>query len=268
MTGEPTPRSQPKEMPVLFVGHGNPMNAIEDNEFSRAWKQMAQEIPTPKAILCVSAHWLTEGTGVTAMSHPRTIHDFGGFPPELFAQEYPAPGAPELARRTKEMVTSTEIVLDEEWGLDHGAWTVLKHMFPAATIPTCQLSIDYYKPPETHYALGAELRGLRSEGVLILGSGNIVHNLGMIAFEDRAYDWATWFDSTIERLLRARDDEAIVNYSRLGRSARLAVPTPDHYYPLLYALGATGREEPIAFYAERVTLGSISMRALRIGTGS
>ncbi|MFC2037534.1 4,5-DOPA dioxygenase extradiol [Chloroflexota bacterium] len=254
-----------KEMPVLFMGHGSPMNAIEDNEFSQAWKQIGQEIPTPRAILCISAHWLTQGTAVTAMARPRTIHDFGGFPPELYAQQYPAPGAPEHARLTRELVSTTQITLDDDWGLDHGTWSVLMHLFPQATIPTYQLSIDYHKPPLYHYDLASELKPLRSQGVLIFGSGNIVHNLRLARFEESAYDWATAFDGTIERLLLARDDDALVDYPRLGDTANLAVPTPDHYYPLLYALGATARQEAITFYAERVTYGAISMRSAKIG---
>jgi 4,5-DOPA dioxygenase extradiol len=253
------------KMPVLFVGHGSPTNAIEENEFSRAWADMAGTIPRPKAILCVSAHWETNGTFVTAASLPATIHDFHGFPRPLHEVSYPAPGLPDLARRVGETVRGANVRLDPDRGLDHGAWSVLRRMFPEADIPVLQLSLDRAKVPAFHYELGKELAGLRREGVLIVGSGNIVHNLGMIAWEDTAYDWAVAFDETVKQWILSGDHDAIVQYPDLGRAARLSVPTNEHFLPLLYVLALQERGEEIRFFADRVTLGSISMRSLRIG---
>ena len=224
-------------MPVLFIGHGSPMNAIEDSEFSRAWAEAARSLPEPQAILCVSAHWETDGTHVTAMEQPKTIHDFYGFPPALFEKNYPAPGSPGLARMTQEMLHESGVELDVDWGLDHGAWAVLCRMFPKADIPVIQLSLDQRKEPAFHYELGRELRGLRKKGVLIIGSGNMVHNLREMAWEDTAYDWTLEFDARMKDLILSGDHKAIIHYSKLGRSARLAVPTPEHYLPLHGPLG-------------------------------
>ena len=253
------------KMPALFVGHGSPMNAIEDNEFSSAWTDTGRALPTPTAILCISAHWETAGTCVTAMASPRTIHDFYGFPRALHELRYPAPGSPSLAQRVRASVRTTEVRLDHDWGLDHGAWSVLCRMFPAAGIPVIQLSLDRTKTAAFHYALGRELRTLRSEGVLILGSGNIVHNLGRIRWQDAAYDWAAEFDERIKGLILSRDHDAVVRYDQLGRTAQLAVPTNEHFLPLLYILGLQEDHDTVRFFAEKVTLGSISMRSLRIG---
>jgi 4,5-DOPA dioxygenase extradiol len=252
-------------MLALFIGHGNPMNAIEDTEFSRAWAEVALSLPKPKALLCVSAHWETAGTRVTAMEQPKTIHDFYGFPPALFEKRYPAPGSPDLARMVQGLVRTAAIELDSDWGLDHGEWSVLCRMFPDADVPVIQLSLDQRKIPASHYELGRELRGLRKKGVLILGSGNIAHNLREMAWEDSAYDWALEFDARIKGLILSGDHEAIIGYSKLGRSAHLAVPTPEHYLPLLYVLGTQDDSDGVAFFADKVTLGSMSMRSVKIG---
>ena len=252
-------------MPVLFIGHGNPMNAIEDTEFSRAWADAARSLPKPKAVLCVSAHWETKGTRVTAMEQPKTIHDFYGFPPALFEKRYPAPGCPDLARTVQGMVRSETVERDLDWGLDHGAWAVLCRMFPKADIPVLQLSLDRRKEPAFHYELGRELRGLRKKGVLIIGSGNMVHNLREMAWEDTAYDLALEFDAQMKGLILSGDHKAVIHYSKLGRSARLAVPTAEHYLPLLYVLAAQDKEDSVGFFADKVTLGSMSMRSVRIG---
>jgi 4,5-DOPA dioxygenase extradiol len=252
-------------MPALFIGHGNPMNAIENNEFSRAWAEVARSLPKPKAVLCVSAHWETEGTRVTAMEKPKTIHDFYGFPPALFEKRYPALGSPELARITQKMMREAHVELDSEWGLDHGAWSVLCQMYPKADVPVVQLSLDQRKQPARHYEVGRELRGLRKKGVLIIGSGNVVHNLREITWEDTAFDWALEFDAKMKDLILAGDHKAIVDYSKLGRSARLAVPTAEHYLPLLYVLGAQDKADIVRFFAEKVTMGSMSMRSVKLG---
>jgi len=254
-------------MPALFVGHGSPMNAIEDNEFCQAWIEAGRSLPRPQAILCVSAHWETSGTQVTAMEQPRTIHDFGGFPPALYAQQYPAPGSPALARLVQETVKDVRIDLDASWGLDHGAWSVLIRMFPQADIPVVQLSLDTTQPPAFHYALGQALRPLRNRGILIVGSGNVVHNLRAARLDDEhgAYDWAREFDATARRLIVARDHQALVNYERLGPSARLAIPTHEHYLPLLYVLSLQEPGDEVSFFAERIVYYALSMRSLRIG---
>ena len=252
-------------LPVLFIGHGSPMNAIEETEFSRAWADLALRLPRPRAVLCVSAHWETRGTRVTAMARPRTIHDFHGFPPELHARQYPAPGSPETAQLTRETVRQTEVQPDVEWGLDHGAWAVLARMYPQADVPVVQLSLDQGKTPEAHYALGRELQSLRDRGVLIVGSGNIVHNLRRMVWEEEAFDWAVEFDEAVRARLLARDHAALVQPGRLGRAASLAVPTPEHYLPLLYVAAAAVAAEPLEFFAERVMFGSISMRGVAFG---
>ena len=254
-----------QKMPVLFVGHGNPMNALEDNEFSRAWTEVGKALPRPHAILCISAHWETSGTQVTGMKQPKTIHDFGGFPRELYAMRYPAPGSPELAQLTQETVQRAPVRVDQTWGLDHGTWSVLCRMFPEADIPVVQLSLDRSQKPEFHYTLGNELHALRNKGVLIIGSGNIVHNLGRAVFDqDGAYDWAIEFDETVKQLVLSGNHDSITHYQNLGLAARLSIPTNEHYLPLLYILALQDKNEQVRFFADRVTMGSLSMRSLWI----
>lgn len=255
-----------KAMPVMFIGHGNPMNGISDNAFTRALSQMGQQLPDkPRAILVISAHWLTKGTHVLVAPQPQTIHDFGGFPEALYDVQYPAPGAPALARETKELITSAKVVEDDHWGLDHGAWTVLKHMYPLADIPVYQLSIDYHQPPEYHFKLAAELQALRHKGVLIMGSGNIVHNLRQVVFADNAkpFDWAISFDNLVKEKLEQKAFNDLVNYHTLGTVAQLSIPTNDHYLPMLYTLGLVNKNEEIQFTYEEIQNGSISMRCFR-----
>ncbi len=258
------------KMPVLFIGHGSPMNGIEDTDFSRRWRDMAREIPRPKAVLVVSAHWLTGGTHVTAMEHPKTIHDFGGFPQELYDVRYDAPGDPELALETRKLITSTSVGLDHDWGLDHGTWTVVRHMYPDADIPVLQLSIDYKQPPQYHYDLAAQLGALRRKGVLIIGSGNMVHNLRMVAWDrmsdpEYGYEWALEMNETFKQKIASRDHRSLIAYDSLGASARLAIPTPDHYYPLLYTLGLQEKSDEISFFNDRAVAGSLTMTSVRIG---
>jgi 4,5-DOPA dioxygenase extradiol len=261
-----TDREAHTHMPVLFVGHGNPMNAIESNAYSHAWEEMGGRVPKPKAILCVSAHWETNGTSVTAMQSPGTIHDFYGFPPELFAVEYGAPGSPELAKRIRELCHSTSVKLDESWGLDHGTWSVLCRMFPAADIPVVQLSLDRDKTPAAHYALGKELAPLRSEGILILGSGNIVHNLRLLNWEGGAFDWAVEFDGMIAGMIRDRDHNGILELLKRREEIRQAIPTSEHFLPLVYCLELQEQEDTVSFFTEEVAMGSLSMRSLHIGS--
>ena len=261
---------QEQLMPVLFVGHGSPMNGIEDTTFSRRWTAMAKEIPTPKAVLVVSAHWFTNGTKITAMDFPKTIHDFGGFPKELFAVQYPAPGNAVLAKETVELIHSAKVELNHDWGLDHGTWTVVRHMYPEATIPVLQLSIDYTKAPQYHYDLAAEIYSLRKKGVLIIGSGNMVHNLGMVAWdklkeEEYAYDWAAKMNNKFKELIQAGDHKPLINYSSLGREAMLSIPTPEHYLPLLYTLGLKGSKDNISFFNDKAVGGSLTMTSVKIG---
>ncbi len=258
--------SSDQKMPVLFVGHGSPMNAIEDNEYSRTWADMGRALPKPNAILCISAHWETRGTLITGMEHPPTIHDFGGFPQELFEKQYPAPGSPALAQLTQETVHITKVSPDSQWGLDHGTWSILVKMFPDASIPVVQLSLDRTQGPAYHYALGKELRALRNRGILIIGSGNIVHSFRGFTLQDIAYDWATEFDATIKHLIEDGDHNSIIEYQRLGKAALLSVPTNEHYLPLLYTLSLQEQQEPVRFYNEKVTLGTMSMRSLWIGS--
>lgn len=252
-------------MPVLFVGHGNPMNAIEENEFSQAWSAAGKSLPTPKAILCVSAHWETAGSKVTAMEKPRTIHDFYGFPHELFEVDYPAAGSPDLAQTVRRVITLAEIKPDLAWGLDHGTWSVLRRMFPLADVPVVQLSLDRTKPFEYHYQLGNQLKELREEGVLIMGSGNLVHNLRTVVFEDVAFDWALDYDRKVSQWILEDDHEPIIHYEKQGQSAMLSVNSGEHYLPLLYSLGLKEPGEPVSFFADKVWGGSISMRSVRIG---
>jgi 4,5-DOPA dioxygenase extradiol len=266
MTGShPDFTDLPEKMPVLFVGHGSPMNAIEDNEFSRAWAAVGRALAAPRAILCVSAHWETPAPQVTAMEQPRTIYDFYGFPQALYEVTYPAPGSLQLAHLAQASIPNPQVKLDQSWGLDHGAWSVLHRMFPEAKIPVVQFSLDRSLSPQAHYDLGRQLRVLRRKGVLIIGSGNIVHNLRRINWDGGAFDWALEFDDIIRRLILARDHAAIINYSSLGQAARLAVPTNEHFLPLLYVLALQENDEDVRFFAEKVTLGSLSMRSVQIG---
>jgi len=251
-----------ERMPLLFIGHGSPMNAIEDNVFSRKWAKIGTEIPRPQAILCISAHWLTSGTFVTAMEEPRTIHDFGGFPPELFRQQYPSPGSPELAKLISNMPESNLIEKDFTWGLDHGTWSVLKPMFPLADIPVIQLSIDYSKPPEFHFELAKELGKLRDKGVLVLGSGNIVHNLRQLRVDEKIPDWSFEFDTKIAGWIETGDDQSIVDFLKLGALAQMAHPSYDHFLPLIYALGFKSEGEFPEFFNTGFQMGSISMRSV------
>jgi 4,5-DOPA dioxygenase extradiol len=258
------------KMPVLFIGHGSPMNGIEDNAFSKTWAKLGAEIPKPKAVLVVSAHWLTNGTHITAMEAPKTIHDFGGFPQALFDVQYPAPGNPELALETSKLITSTSVGLDHDWGLDHGTWTVVRHMYPNADIPVLQLSIDYSKPPQYHYELAKELAALRKKGVLIIGSGNMVHNLRMVAWDklnepEFGYDWAQEINQVFKEKIVAGDAQSLIQYERLGSAAKLAIPTPDHYYPLLYTLGLQDKTDAIDFFNDKAVGGSLTMTSVRIG---
>lgn len=257
-------------MPVLFIGHGSPMNGIEDNLFSQGWNLMAREIPEPKAVLVVSAHWLTKGTGITAMDFPKTIHDFGGFPRELFEVQYKAPGSPALAKETASLIKSTEVVMDHDWGLDHGAWTVVRHMYPDAKIPVLQLSIDFTKGPQYHYDLAKELYSLRKKGVLIIGSGNMVHNLRMVAWDkmqepEYGYDWALHANDLFKKLIADGDHKALVNYEKLGREIMLAVPTPDHYFPLMYILGLKSNKDKVSFFNDKAVGGSLTMTSVKFG---
>ena len=253
-----------KRMPVLFVGHGNPMNAIESNAYSHAWEATGKSLPRPEAIVCVSAHWETNGTSVTAMQSPKTIHDFYGFPQDLFAVEYAAPGSPDLARRILELCLSTPVRLDDGWGLDHGAWSVLCRMFPAADIPVVQLSLDRAKTPAGHYALGKELAPLRGEGILIIGSGNVVHNLGMLNWGGGAYPWAVEFDKHIAGMIMRRDHKGILDLLDRREEIRLAIPTSEHFLPLIYCIALQEEDDEVSFLTEEVTMGSLSMRSLRI----
>jgi 4,5-DOPA dioxygenase extradiol len=252
-------------MPALFIGHGNPMNAIEDNEFSRLWQEAAKSIPKPKAILCISAHWETHTSQVTSMGAPPTIHDFYGFPRALFDVQYPAPGSPELARRIVELAGGSKVAPDSSWGLDHGTWSVLCRMYPEADIPVVQLSLNRSLDGTGHYALGQQLKQLRREGVLILGSGNIVHNLGIMVWEDTAFDWAVEFDAKVARWILQHEHEPIIHYEQQGQAARLAVNSAEHYLPLLYILGVSEKDDPVSFFADKLWGGSLSMRCVRIG---
>ena len=249
-------------MPAIFFGHGNPMNALQKNDWTEAWAATGNAIETPRAILCVSAHWYLPATLVTAMATPRTIHDFGGFPRELYQIEYPAPGDPELARRVRELLAPIDVGLDQSWGLDHGTWSVLCHVFPNAGVPIVQLSIDKTQPAAFHFELGKRLAPLRDEGVLIAGSGNLVHNLHTYAWGKHMpepYDWAVRFEATARELMQRGDFAPLINYETLGRDALLSIPTPDHYLPLLYVLGASRESDTISFPVEGVDGGSISM---------
>jgi 4,5-DOPA dioxygenase extradiol len=249
-------------MPTLFIGHGNPMNAIEDNTYAQSWKALGEELPTPTAILCVSAHWMTRGSTLVHIGpHPKTIHDFGGFPAELFAQQYPAPGAPDVAKAAIEIVRSTHLHPDTEWGLDHGAWSVLIRMFPKADIPVFQLSLDLTKPPSAHFDLARELKPLRERGVLIIGSGNLVHNLGALAPGAPVYDWAEDFDSQTTDAIADRDFQRVVQAGSLGRVARLSHPTLEHFLPTLFSIGVAEPKDELRFFNTSFEMASISMRS-------
>jgi len=262
--------NEQQRMPLLFVGHGNPMYAIEDNEFSYSWKLLGETLPRPKAILCISAHWETNGTFVTAMSHPQTIHDFGGFPKELFAVEYPALGSPELAFKAKKMIKQTDVQLDQKWGLDHGAWSVIKNMYPKADIPVVQLSLDYNKSPQYHYELAKELQSLRDKGILIIGSGNLVHNLRLVAWDkmndqEFGYDWAKQANDIFKNLISEHNHQALINYTSLGKEVQMAIPSPDHFLPLLYILALQKDNETISFFNDKAVMGSLTMTSVKIG---
>jgi 4,5-DOPA dioxygenase extradiol len=255
-------------MPVIFFGHGNPMNALLKNVYTDGWVSIGNSIPRPKAILSVSAHWYLPTTAVTACLTPRTIHDFGGFPKELYQIQYPAPGSLELAQRVRDLLNPISVELDESWGLDHGTWAVLRHVFPQADIPIVQLSIDKTQAPQFHYEIGRRLGVLRAEGILIIGSGNIVHNLHTYAWGTEGvdpFDWAVRFEKQAREILLKGDDAPLIAYEKLGRDALLSIPTPEHYLPLLYVIATRGQGEHIRFPVEGVDGGSVSMLAIQIG---
>ena len=263
-------KEQEHLMPVLFIGHGSPMNGIEDNEFSNRWTQMAKEIPTPAAVLVISAHWFSNGTRITAMDFPETIHDFGGFPQALFDVQYPAPGNPALAMETASLIQSAHVELDHDWGLDHGTWTIVRHMYPDANIPVLQLSIDYSKGPQYHYDLGKELYDLRKKGVLIIGSGNMVHNLRMVAWDKMdtdnfGYDWAVQMNDTFKNFISDGNHKPLINYEGFGTAGKLAIPTPEHYLPLLYTLSLQNDKEKAEFFNDKAVAGSLTMTSVKIG---
>ena len=255
-------------MPAIFFGHGNPMNALSKNTYTDGWASIGNSIPRPKAVLAISAHWYIPACAVTANSAPQTIHDFGGFPKELYQVKYPAPGSPELARRVKDLLAPVSAALDENWGMDHGTWVVLRHVFPGADIPIVQLSIDERQPPQFHYEIGQSLALLREEGVLIIGSGNIVHNLHTYAWgnpKTHSFDWAVRFEKNARELLLKGDDTLLIAYEKLGRDAMLSIPTPEHYLPLLYVLGLRKKNERISFPVQGIDGGSVSMLTIQIG---
>lgn len=261
-------KSSPK-MPAFFIGHGSPMNAIEDNEFVQQFKKLGENIPTPQAIICVSAHWLTQGTKVTAMPNPRTIHDFGGFPRPLFEVQYPAPGNPELAKTTQKILRPFEVELDEHWGLDHGSWTVLRHIYPEANIPVIELSIDYSQPLSYHFDLAKHLASLRHKGVLIIGSGNIVHNLRYVDFKhinhlDHGYDWAFSIREKVNKRILEGNFQDLINVQQLGKDFSMAVPSYDHYLPLIYSLALKDEQDEIELFNDYVIGGSLSMTSVKI----
>lgn len=261
--------SKTEKMPVLFLGHGSPMNAIEENQFVAGFRLIAKTLPEPHAILCISAHWYTNGTKVTAMEMPRTIHDFGGFPKELFEVQYPAKGSPELALETKAILHPTWAELDERWGLDHGAWSVIKHLYPKADVPVIQMSIDYTKPAQYHYELAQKLNTLRHKGILIIGSGNIVHNLRLVDWknfdkDNHGHDWAIEARETMNNYLVNGDYQPLINYDKLSRAVNLAIPTPDHYMPLIYTLGLQQKGETVSLFNDKLVAGSLSMTSVKI----
>jgi len=258
-----------EQMPVLFVGHGSPMNAIQETEFVKGWREAGKTLPKPNAILCISAHWETRGTSVTVMEKPPTIHDFGGFPQELFEVQYPAPGSPELAKETKSIIKKTEIGLDERWGLDHGCWSVLRRMFPAANIPVVQMSLDYSQPAQYHYDLAKELFPLRKKGILIMGSGNMVHNLRLVDWDKIdepgfGYDWAIEANEKMKKFILSNDHQSLINYRAQGRAFDLAIPTPEHFLPLLYVLAVKEENEIIEIFNDKPDMGSLTMTSIKI----
>jgi 4,5-DOPA dioxygenase extradiol len=258
------------KMPVLFLGHGSPMNAIEENEFVEGFRNIRKSIPKPNAILCVSAHWETRGTFVTAMEHPETIHDFGGFPKALYDVQYPAPGSPELANEVKSLITATSVESDHNWGLDHGAWSVIKHLYPGADVPVIQMSLDYNQTPQYHYDLMKELTSFRKMGVLIIGSGNMVHNLRLVAWDkfnsdNFAYDWAMEASEKMKKFIINGDHTNLIDYRRHGRAFELAIPTPEHYLPLLYAMALKEDNDEIHLFNDKSLAGSLTMTSVKIG---
>ncbi|MBW8332087.1 MAG: 4,5-DOPA dioxygenase extradiol [Prolixibacteraceae bacterium] len=264
------PLNKMDKMPVLFLGHGSPMNAIEENEFVAGFRNVAKEIPKPNAILCVSAHWETRGTFVTAMDKPKTIHDFGGFPQELFDVQYPAPGNPELAKQTRALIKQTEVGLDEKWGLDHGAWSVIRHLYPKADIPVIQMSLDYNLTPQQHYELAQEIKSLREKGVLVIGSGNMVHNLRMVAWDklnasEYGFDWAIEANEKMKKFILSGDHKQLVNFRSQGKSFDLAIPTPEHYLPLLYSLALKDEKDNVSLFNDKAVAGSLTMTSVKIG---
>lgn len=257
------------KMPMLFLGHGSPMNAIEENEFVAEFRNVAKGIPKPNAILCISAHWETKGTFVTAMEMPRTIHDFSGFPKELFDVQYSAKGSPELAAITQSIIKKTIIGLDNKWGLDHGAWSVIKHLYPNADVPVIQFSLDYSQPPQYHYDLSKELKSLREKGVLIIGSGNMVHNLRMLAWDkmnqdNYAFDWAIEANNKMKTLILNKNHKPLINYSLEGKALSLAIPTPEHYLPLLYILALQDEKDEVSLFNDKAVAGSLTMTSVKI----
>jgi 4,5-DOPA dioxygenase extradiol len=261
--------STTEKMPVLFLGHGSPMNAIEENEFVTGFRNVGKGIPKPNAILCISAHWETKGTFVTAMEKPRTIHDFGGFPQPLFDVQYPAPGNPELAKEAKGIIKSTEVGLDEKWGLDHGAWSVIKHLYPKADVPVIQMSIDYTQGGQYHYELAKELAALRKKGVLIVGSGNMVHNLGMVDWDklnadEFGFDWAIEASDKMKKFILSDDHQSLINFKSQGKVFDLAIPTPEHYLPLLYSLALKEENEKITLFNDKAVAGALTMTSVKI----
>jgi 4,5-DOPA dioxygenase extradiol len=261
------PFEDSEKMPVLFLGHGSPMNAIQETEFSKGWRTIGQKLPRPNAIVCVSAHWETKGTFVTAMEKPKTIHDFGGFPQALFDVQYPAPGSPSVARETKNTITKTEVGLDQQWGLDHGCWSVVKHLYPDADVPVIQLSLDYTKGPQYHYELAKELSSLRNKGILIIGSGNIVHNLGIIDWQnqDQGFDWAIEANTRMKSYITSGDYAPLINYSTQGKAFQLSIPTPEHFLPLLYTLALKNEKDDVTLFNDKTIMGSIAMTSVMIG---
>lgn len=261
--------SNTEKMPLLFLGHGNPMNAIEENQFVTGFRNIAKTLPKPNAILCISAHWYTNGTKVTAMEMPKTIHDFGGFPKELFEVQYPAKGSPELALETKNILQPTLVELDEKWGLDHGAWSVIKHLYPNANIPVIQMSIDYTKPAQYHYELAQKLNSLRHKGILIIGSGNIIHNLGLVDWQNfdkdnHGHDWAIEARETLNNYLLNGNYQPLINFDKQSKAVNLAIPTPDHYLPLIYTLGLQQKGETLSLFNDKLVAGSLSMTSVKI----
>ena len=258
--------TQTTRMPAVFLGHGSPMNALQQNEYTNAWREFGASIPKPRAVLAVSAHWFTRGTHVTATATPETIHDFGGFPQALFDFQYPAPGNPDLARRVVEILKPLDVGLDRQWGLDHGTWSVLAHVFPDADVPVIQLSIDRTQPGRFHYDLGKQLAPLRDEGVLIVGSGNVVHNLGILNWREQtvAYDWAERFNDAVKRHLADKNHQPLIDFEGFGQDAALAINTKEHYLPLLYVLGTQSPQEHLTVLSDGIFGGSISMLSIAI----